>query len=301
MSKPVKIVVVGGGAAGWMTAGTIAAEHDARVGGVEVSSSSRPTWRDWRRRGYLADHAHDPGPAGYLRDRLYSGVRCVVQAGYAFRRLAHRRRRRPLLPSFHVAARLREDQSRPRWLESATVCHSPTQSACRASSARAGWHRSKARRRSTLLLPTTAITSTPASSRRCCKSTAQRYLASTYSRSRNRHQCCGQWRHRLTRQQAAWRNRGDLFVDCTGFSSLLLGKHYGVPFVSRKHNLFIDTALAVQVPYASRTARSSRRRFRRHKEPAGSGTSGCRRAAAWATSIPAHTTEDRPKPNCDLT
>lgn len=44
---------------------------------------------------------------------------------------------------------------------------------------------------------------------------------------------------------------GDLFVDCTGFSSLLLGKHYGVPFVSRKHNLFIDTALAVQVPYAS--------------------------------------------------
>jgi tryptophan halogenase len=43
---------------------------------------------------------------------------------------------------------------------------------------------------------------------------------------------------------------GDLFVDCTGFSSLLLGKHYGVPFVSRRHNLFIDTALAVQVPYA---------------------------------------------------
>jgi flavin-dependent dehydrogenase len=42
---------------------------------------------------------------------------------------------------------------------------------------------------------------------------------------------------------------GDLFVDCTGFSSLLLGKHYQVPFKSCKDILFIDTALAIQVPY----------------------------------------------------
>ncbi|GAA6171651.1 tryptophan 7-halogenase [Colwellia sp. KU-HH00111] len=42
---------------------------------------------------------------------------------------------------------------------------------------------------------------------------------------------------------------GDLFVDCTGFSSLLLGKHYQVPFKSCSDVLFIDTALAVQVPY----------------------------------------------------
>jgi flavin-dependent dehydrogenase len=42
---------------------------------------------------------------------------------------------------------------------------------------------------------------------------------------------------------------GDLFVDCTGFSSLLIGKHYAVPFKSCSDVLFIDTALAVQVPY----------------------------------------------------
>jgi flavin-dependent dehydrogenase len=42
---------------------------------------------------------------------------------------------------------------------------------------------------------------------------------------------------------------GDLFVDCTGFSSLLLGKHYQVPFKACDDILFIDTALAVQVPY----------------------------------------------------
>ena len=42
---------------------------------------------------------------------------------------------------------------------------------------------------------------------------------------------------------------GDLFVDCTGFSSLLLGKHYQVPFIDCSDVLFIDTALAVHVPY----------------------------------------------------
>ena len=42
---------------------------------------------------------------------------------------------------------------------------------------------------------------------------------------------------------------GDLFIDCTGFSSLLLGKHFEVPFINKKHILFNDTALAVHVPY----------------------------------------------------
>jgi tryptophan halogenase len=42
---------------------------------------------------------------------------------------------------------------------------------------------------------------------------------------------------------------GDLFVDCTGFASLLIGKHFQVPFISKKDVLFIDTALAVQIPY----------------------------------------------------
>ncbi|KGJ89381.1 tryptophan halogenase family protein [Thalassotalea sp. ND16A] len=44
---------------------------------------------------------------------------------------------------------------------------------------------------------------------------------------------------------------GDLFIDCTGFSALLIGKHYNVPSVCKKDILFIDTALAVQVPYDS--------------------------------------------------
>jgi len=43
---------------------------------------------------------------------------------------------------------------------------------------------------------------------------------------------------------------GDLFVDCTGFAALLIGKHYQVPFVSQRDCLFNDTALAVQVNHA---------------------------------------------------
>jgi len=47
---------------------------------------------------------------------------------------------------------------------------------------------------------------------------------------------------------------GDLFVDCTGFRSLLLGEALGVKFRDRGDVLFCDTALAVQVPYESETS-----------------------------------------------
>ena len=42
---------------------------------------------------------------------------------------------------------------------------------------------------------------------------------------------------------------GDLFVDCSGSHSLLLGQHFGVPLLSQKHILFNDRACAVQVGY----------------------------------------------------
>ncbi len=43
---------------------------------------------------------------------------------------------------------------------------------------------------------------------------------------------------------------GDLFIDCTGMASLLLGEHFGVGLVPQQAVLFNDSALAVQVPYA---------------------------------------------------
>ncbi|RYZ98368.1 MAG: tryptophan 7-halogenase, partial [Moraxellaceae bacterium] len=44
---------------------------------------------------------------------------------------------------------------------------------------------------------------------------------------------------------------GDIFIDCTGFASLLIGQHYQIPFKEQRNILFNDSALAVQVPYVN--------------------------------------------------
>lgn len=42
---------------------------------------------------------------------------------------------------------------------------------------------------------------------------------------------------------------GDLFIDCSGMRAMLLGQHFGVALLPQKHVLFNDSALAVQIPY----------------------------------------------------
>ena len=73
--------------------------------------------------------------------------------------------------------------------------------------------------------------------------------------------------------RAHGRIEGDLFVDCTGFASLLLGGHYQVPFVSRQDVLFNDSALAVQVPYAD------------ERSPIESQTTGTAQDCGWIWDI----------------
>ena len=46
--------------------------------------------------------------------------------------------------------------------------------------------------------------------------------------------------------------KADLYIDCTGFQSLLLEQHMGSKFISFKDKLFNDTALATQIPYSDR-------------------------------------------------
>ncbi|KMT64440.1 tryptophan halogenase family protein [Catenovulum maritimum] len=66
---------------------------------------------------------------------------------------------------------------------------------------------------------------------------------------------------------------GDLFIDCSGFKSLLLGQHYQIPFISKKHILFNDTALAVHVPYQTETS------------PIASHTISTAQSAGWVWDI----------------
>ncbi|MDO6746136.1 tryptophan halogenase family protein [Gilvimarinus sp. 1_MG-2023] len=56
----------------------------------------------------------------------------------------------------------------------------------------------------------------------------------------------------VTRQHGAI--AGDLFIDCTGSRSLLLGDHYQIPFVDCSQYSINDRAMAVQVPYAEDNA-----------------------------------------------
>lgn len=66
---------------------------------------------------------------------------------------------------------------------------------------------------------------------------------------------------------------GDLYVDCSGFASLLLGQHYAVPLLGKKEILFNDRAIAVQVPYADERA------------PIASATLSTARSAGWIWDI----------------
>jgi hypothetical protein len=66
---------------------------------------------------------------------------------------------------------------------------------------------------------------------------------------------------------------GDLFIDCTGLKSLLLGGHYGVPLVSQKDILFNDSALAVQLPYPAADS------------PVASQTTSTAQASGWIWDI----------------
>ncbi|MGN5374022.1 tryptophan halogenase family protein [Sphingomonas hankookensis] len=65
---------------------------------------------------------------------------------------------------------------------------------------------------------------------------------------------------------------GDLFLDCTGHAALLIGGHYGVGSIDRTDILFNDRALAVQVPVA-------------HDSPIASQTIATAHDAGWIWDI----------------
>ncbi|WP_368045286.1 tryptophan halogenase family protein [Gilvimarinus algae] len=66
---------------------------------------------------------------------------------------------------------------------------------------------------------------------------------------------------------------GDLFIDCTGTHSLLLGGHYQVPFIDCSRYSANDRALAVQVPYEQEDA------------PIASATVGTAHSSGWSWDI----------------
>jgi flavin-dependent dehydrogenase len=254
MSKPVKkIVVVGGGAAGWISAGVIAAEHDAhRDSGIEVTLIESPdvgpigvgegTWPTMRNTlSKLGISETD-----FIRDcdaSFKQGTRfCRWHTGAEDDVYYH-----PFtLPNDYIKTNLAASwlAQRDRMSFADAVCvqsHlcerdlAPKQSATPeyAFVANYGYHLDAGKfagllqRHCTQALGVKHILDHVTS----VNADAEGDIASVSSKLHGD-------------------IPGDLFVDCTGFSSILLGKHYDVPFVSRQDTLFVDTALAVQVPYA---------------------------------------------------
>jgi len=74
------------------------------------------------------------------------------------------------------------------------------------------------------------------------------------------------------RTRASGTIEGDLFLDCTGQAALLIGEHCRVPLIDRTAQLFNDRALAVQVPVAP-------------DSPIASQTIGTAHSAGWIWDI----------------
>jgi flavin-dependent dehydrogenase len=249
-----RVVVVGGGAAGWITAGTIAAEHDSvhesgiqvflvespDVGPIGVGEGTWPTMRTTLARLGIRE-------TDFIRDcdaSFKQGTRfdrwCTGKADDVYYH--------PFtLPNGYVNLNLAESwlaiRDQVSFADAVTVqshlCANglaPKQAATPeyAAVANYGYHLD-AGKFATLL------------QEHCAKALGVRHILD-HVMSVN---CDEQGYISAIDCKLSGQVEGDLFVDCTGFASLLLGKHYGVPFISRKDKLFIDTALAVQVPYAN--------------------------------------------------
>ena len=249
-----KIVVVGGGAAGWLTAGTIAAEHDARgetgvtvklvespdVATIGVGEGTWPTMRMTLSRlgisetefirqcdaSFKQGTRFDGWRTGAVGDRYYHPF--VLPQGYATT---------SLVPSWQA---LRDQVSFANAVcPQSHLCErglAPKQSSTPeyAAVVNYGYHLDAGKYSQMLQKHCTDVLGVQHTLDHVTGINAEENgdIASLSSKQHGNIE-------------------GDLFIDCTGFASLLLGKHYGIPFVSRKDTLFIDSALAVQVPYAS--------------------------------------------------
>ncbi len=83
-------------------------------------------------------------------------------------------------------------------------------------------------------------------------------------------ECAGDISHVVTANSGNL--RADLFIDCTGFRSLLLGRHYGIDFNDKSAEFPINSALAVQIPYQA-------------NEPVRSATISTAQRAGWIWDI----------------
>ena len=254
MSKPVKnVVIVGGGTAGWLTAGVIAARHQGRMqkNGFSVTLVESPnvpiigvgegTWPTLRstleKMGISETELFRECDAAFKQGAKFARWTTGAEDDYYYHPL--------MLPQGFTQLNLA-----PHWLQSGeamsfcqAVC--PQGQICEDGLAPKTITTPEYQSVANYAYHLDAGKFAPFLQRHCVGKLGVRHvLADVKSVDMAENGDIAS----LTTEQAGV-IEGDLFVDCTGFKSLLLGKALGVGFKDCGDVLFCDAALAVQVPY----------------------------------------------------
>jgi tryptophan 7-halogenase len=278
MVQPVRaVVIVGGGTAGWLTAGIIAARHQSRMkaGGLSVTLIESPdiriigvgegTWPTMRatlkKMGVSETELFRQCDAAFKQGGKFIGWTTGAQEDAYYHPL--------MVPQGFSRVNLV-----PHWLlkgEGRSFCDlvTPQGRLCDEGLAPKGITDGEYQAVANYAYHLDAGKFAPFLARHCTEKLGVRHvLADVVSVKQGE---SGDIQSVATRQ--AGDIPGDLFIDCSGFAGLLIGKSLGVGFRDCGDILFCDTALAVQVP------------FDRPDAPMASQTIAAAQAAGWIWDI----------------
>jgi tryptophan halogenase len=249
LNKPQRIVIVGGGSAGWLSAAIIAADHQGGavqvtviespdVAPIGVGEGTWPSMRDTLRRvGVLESDFLTECDAAFKQGSRFDGWvdggpgdayyhPFVLPQGFGETDLvAHWRSRHGAVPFADLVSFQPHLCAHGKAPKQATTPQF-------AAVANYGYHLDAGKFGAFL-------------KKHCVDKLGVRFIADHVDAVTS--DAAGDIASLATREHGEL--AGDLFIDCTGMRSLLLGQHFGVPLVKQKHVLFNDTALAVQLPY----------------------------------------------------
>jgi tryptophan halogenase len=247
------VVIVGGGTAGWLTAGIIAARHQARMkaGGLSVTLIESPdikiigvgegTWPTMRssleRMGVSETALFRECDAAFKQGGKFSGWTTGTQDDYYYHPL--------MIPQGFSQVNLV-----PHWVRAGrgrSFCDfvTPQGRLCDEGLAPKTITHAEYHALANYSYHLDAGKFAPFLAKHCTRKLGVRHVLADVVQINQSDS--GDIDGVLTKQ--AGEILGDLFIDCTGFQALLIGKTLGVGFKECRDVLFCDTALATQVPY----------------------------------------------------
>jgi tryptophan halogenase len=272
-----RVVVVGGGTAGWLTAGIIAARHQGRMKSGEfsvtlvespdikiigVGEGTWPTLRTSLQR------------MGVSETEFFRQCDAAFKQGARFARWTTGAEDEGYYHPLMVPQGFTQLNLVPHWLDDPqdrTFCEAvcPQQQLCDAGLAPKTITTPEYGAIANYAYHLDAGKFAPFLQRHCTQKLGVRHVLADVTTVKQAE--CGDIEAVVTRQSGDI--AGDLFIDCSGFAALLIGKVLGVPFKDCSSVLFCDAALAVQVPYETPDA------------PMASHTISTAQAAGWIWDI----------------